>query len=171
MSDAPVGVRQLMQTATKPRCISFKVHGLLFAFDVSAVAEVIDLRPLSRVFHASAAIAGVQNLRGEVLPVIDLSVLIGEGPSPRTPDSRVVVVRELDGARRRAGVLVDELGVLRELPESGLEAVPSTQPEASARLAAGVIPAAPPCSVLDVSAILDCEEVSALAGDDDLDHE
>jgi purine-binding chemotaxis protein CheW len=131
------------------------------------VAEVVDLKPLSRVFHAPAAIAGVENLRGEVLPVIDLSVLIGEGPSAPTPDSRIVVVREVAGARRRAGVLVDELGVLRELPKSGLEAVPSTLPEATARLVAGIIKAAPPCCVLDVEAILGSEELSSLAADTD----
>jgi len=167
VSDAPVGLRQLMQTASKPRCISFTVRGSLFAFEVSEVAEIVDLKPLTRVFHAPAAIAGVENLRGEVLPVIDLSVLIGSGPSVPSADSRILVVREVAGARRRAGVLVDELGVLRELPESGLEAVPSTMPEATARLAAGIIKTAPPCCVLQVAAILACEEVSSLSADTD----
>ena len=64
------------------------------------------------MFHAPHALAGVTSLRGEVLPVLDLAELLGAPAAARAPghDARIVVVRERDGDRRRAGLLVDGLG-------------------------------------------------------------
>lgn len=83
------------------RCISVRVAGALYGLRVEEVQEVIGTRPITRVFHAPAALAGVTSLRGDVLPVLDLGVLLGgDGGLASTPEVRIVVVREKAG---RAG--------------------------------------------------------------------
>ncbi|MCA9593086.1 MAG: chemotaxis protein CheW [Myxococcales bacterium] len=147
------------------RCISVRVAGALYGLRVEEVQEVIGTRPITRVFHAPAALAGVTSLRGDVLPVLDLGVLLGgDGGLASTPEVRIVVVREKAGARRRAGLRVDALGGLRDLPPEGLAPVPTTAAERVRDLAIGVIASPPPCTVLGVSALFDAPELAALAG-------
>ena len=156
-------VAQLMQTAAKPRCMEVELAGGLFGLDVEHVKEVIALRPITRVFHAPPVIAGVVNLRGDVLTVIDLAVLLGQSSVTSASSARIVVLRDA-GERRLAGVLVDRLGALREMPPEGLAQVPTTLSSGVARLLSGVIPSAPPCGVIDVAELFQTPELLALAG-------
>jgi len=152
-----------MQTAAKPRCMEVELAGGLFGLDVEHVKEVIALRPITRVFHAPPVIAGVVNLRGDVLTVIDLAVLLGQSSVTSASSARIVVLRDA-GERRLAGVLVDRLGALREMPPEGLAQVPTTLSSSVARLLSGVIPSAPPCGVIDVAELFQTPELLALAG-------
>lgn len=148
------------------RCISVSAGGSLYGLPVSAVQEVIGMRPLTRVFHAPAALAGVTSLRGDVLVVLDLAILLGGAEPTLTTrfEARIVVVREASGARRRAGLAVDALGGLRELPAEGLAPAPSTSSDVARALITGIIPSPPPCSVLSVEAILESPMIAELAG-------
>jgi purine-binding chemotaxis protein CheW len=145
------------------RYVAVRVGDGLYGLDVEEVQEVVDPRPLSRVFHAPPAMGGVASLRGEVLAVIDLGVLLGREARASEKEGRIVVVRERAGERRLAGLWVDELRGLRELPESGLMALPSTVSGPCRELAVGVIPDPPPCTVLGVSAVLSAPELVGLA--------
>ncbi|HEU5073346.1 MAG TPA: chemotaxis protein CheW [Polyangiaceae bacterium] len=156
-------VAELMQASSKPRCMEIELSGALFGLDVEDVKEVIALRPISRVFHAPPVIAGVVNLRGEVLTVIDLAVLFGKNSASLASSARIVVLRDAGEPRRLAGVLVDRLGALREMPAEGLASIPTTLSPAVARLLAGVIPSTPPCGVIDVAALFQAPELSILA--------
>lgn len=152
-----------MQASAKPRCMEVSLSGALYGLDLEHVKEVLALRPMSRVFHAPAAIAGVANLRGEVLTVVDLGVLLAGESSPRDSASRIVVLRDEGEPRRLAGVLVDRLGALREMPPEGLVAVPTTLPLRAARLVRGVIASPPPCTVIDVGQVFATEELRELS--------
>jgi len=147
----------------RSRYVAVRVGEALYGLDVEEVQEVVDPRPLTRVFHAPPAMGGVASLRGEVLPVIDLGVLLGREPRASEREGRIVVVRERGGERRRAGLWVDELGGLRELGESGLAVLPSTVTASLGEVAVGVIPDPPPCTVLSVSALLGAPELARLA--------
>jgi purine-binding chemotaxis protein CheW len=148
------------------RCISVFVGGAAYGLPLDQVQEVISMRPLTRVFHSPAAVAGVTSLRGDVLPVLDLAVMLGVEAvaSASRPTERIVVVREQQGARRRAGLRVDDIGGLRDAPPTGLATPPTTLAEAARELVVGVIPDSPPCSVLDVTRLLDAPELAELAG-------
>jgi len=136
------------------RCISMMVAQALYGLPLEDVQEVIGMRSLTRVFHAPPAVAGVTSLRGEVLPVIDLGVLLGRASGEVGEAARIVVVREKGGLKRWAGLRVDELGPLREVPAEGLSTPPTTLSDAAQELVVGVISEAPPCSVLRLSSIL-----------------
>jgi purine-binding chemotaxis protein CheW len=139
------------------------IAGSRYGLPLESVQEVIAPRPLARVFHAPPLMAGVINLRGEVLPVLEPALLLGGSPIADL-DGRVVVVREAGSGGRRAGLRVTELLGLRELGEQGLSPVPSTLPPAVAALLLGVLPEPPACAVLDIVALLEVPELAALAG-------
>ena len=74
-----------------------------------------------------------------------------------------MVVREKTGQKRRAGLRVDALGPLREVPPEGLAPPPSTLSAAAAELVVGVIAEAPPCSVLALGSVLDSPLLAGVA--------
>lgn len=144
-------------------CVS--VGAASYGLPLENVQEVIGVRPVTRVFHAPAALAGIVNLRGEVLPVLDLAQLLGsDAQPPKHPDARIVVVRELSGLKRRAGLRVDALLGLLEVPAHGLSPAPSSISLGIRALVVGVIPTSPPCAVLDLTGLLGAPELASLAG-------
>jgi chemotaxis signal transduction protein len=145
----------------RPRCMVVTISAARYALPLERVLEVIAPRPLARVFHAPALIAGVMSLRGEVLPVLEPALLFDQPPVADL-DGRIVVVRDEDS--RRAGLRVSELVGLRELSDQGLAPVPSTLAPAVAELLIGVLPDPPPCAVLNVSALLDSPALLPFAG-------
>jgi purine-binding chemotaxis protein CheW len=134
-------------------CVS--VAGASYGLPLENVQEVIGLRPVTRVFHAPPALAGIINLRGEVLPVLDLIELLrADARDSRQADARIVVVRESAGLKRRAGLRVDALLGLLELPNEGLALVPNNISAELRPLVLGVVATSPPCVVFDVGNLL-----------------
>jgi len=152
-----------VRTRVRARCIAVRVGSGLYGLPVEHVQEVIAMRAITRVFHAPAALAGVTNLRGEVLPVLELGVLLGAEAETPTGEARIVVVREPGGQKRRAGLRVDQLSGLRDVPAE-LSPPPSTASERARAAIRGVIAEAPPCAVLEVPALLDSSLLVELSG-------
>lgn len=147
--------------------ICVEVAGAVYGIPVAEVQEVIGYRAPTRVFHAPSAMAGITSLRGEVLPIIDLGQLLDgateELAAPAEP--RVVVVRELAGARRRAGLKVDALLGLRDAGAAARGEVPAAVAARLGELVVGVISEpAPAFALLSVAGILDAPALRELAG-------
>jgi purine-binding chemotaxis protein CheW len=91
--------------------VRLRVGSELYAIPVENVLEVAELGDLSAVPGADAAVLGVRNLHGHVLPVFDLAwVLAGAGEAT----ARRIVVAEHTG--RLAGLAVDEVTDVSPLP-------------------------------------------------------
>ena len=98
--------------------LTFKVGGEALSLPAGDVAEIIRLRTLTRVPHGPAALLGVTNLRGAVLPVVSLAGLMGRPVAAPAPSSRIVVT----GNGRSIGLLVDEVSALtRPQGERGVD--------------------------------------------------
>lgn len=121
-----------------------RVRDERYAFRVDTVREVARDLEVTPVPGAPPAVRGVHNLRGEVLPVVQLATLLGVGGG----EAQCVVVAE-DGGRR-AGLAVDELLDVTDLP-SGLET-------AEAPLVGSAMVDGDLIGVVDVAAILDAVE-------------
>jgi purine-binding chemotaxis protein CheW len=108
---------------------TFHVGKYLFGVDVSLVQEVVRLQQMTPVPLATNEIAGLINLRGEVLTAIDLRARLGLPPvdvaaSGREPVN--VVVRVDD---EPVSLLVDEIGGVLEVSQVPFEQTPSTVDE------------------------------------------
>lgn len=149
----------------RARYIAFEVGRSLYGLSVDDVQEVVGMRPLTRVFHAPPALGGVTNLRGDVLPVLDLRVILGEARAGgTTPSQRIVVVRDRGPERRCAGLKVDGLAGLREAPDAGLAPLPTTVSATVSEVALGLVPDPPVCVVLSASRVLGCAALAELRG-------
>lgn len=146
--------------------ICVEVAGSAYGIPLDEVQEVVGYRSPTRVFHAPPALAGITSLRGEVLPVIDLaSLLDGDAARPEASDPRVVVVRELGGARRRAGLKVDALLGMRDAPADKRAAVPSAVAARLGELLTCVVTEpAPAFALLSVTHILNAPALRELSG-------
>ena len=146
------------------RLVCFELRGQELAFPIGDVRETLPIQPITRVVLTPACLAGVFSLRGDIVPAIDLSVLLGLRRVEVSDHSRIVVV-DHEGAT--VGIVVDRLRDLRMLQEP-LEPPPSNLAPEIARLLAGV--AATPTGtvrVLDAHAIINAEPLRALAGNAD----
>jgi purine-binding chemotaxis protein CheW len=100
---------------------SFEVGEHLFALDIERVQEILLPPPLTRVPGAPPEVAGLLNLRGQIVPAIDLRRRLGlpEGQSPS--DAPHVVLRGDDGA---VSLRVDAIGDILPFEDSALAPVP-----------------------------------------------
>jgi purine-binding chemotaxis protein CheW len=102
---------------------TFLVRGLFLGLEVTCIQEVIRYQPLTVVPLTPPVIAGLMNLRGQIVTAIDLRHRLGL--PPREPGERPinVVVRTPDGA---VSLLVDEIGDVIEVGDDSFERPPET---------------------------------------------
>jgi purine-binding chemotaxis protein CheW len=159
------------RSASQVKHVCFRMHGQEFALDIAAVRETMAVRPITRVFLAPPHFAGIINLRGDVVPVLDVAQLLGLPPIVTTHDTRIVLCQyrqaraaeasAAEGVTLSAGVLVDELGELRMLDLARIEPPPPTLPRDTAALLAGVVllDDHTPLQVLDIARLFTSERV------------
>lgn len=83
-----------------------------YALPVDDVSEVADLGEVTPVPGAGSAVVGVRNLRGRVLPIVDLAAVLGLAPC--SAPERIVIA---DHEGRSAGLAVDSVAGVQQLPE------------------------------------------------------
>jgi purine-binding chemotaxis protein CheW len=93
-----------------------------FGIDIASVDGIIKMQEVISVPHAPSFVEGVTNLRGSVLPVIDLRKRFDLEPTPPTNDTRIVVVN-LEG-NRKVGMIVDAVTEVLSIPEESIEPTP-----------------------------------------------
>ena len=81
--------------------LCFRLAADRHALPAAAIAEIIRLRPLTRLPQGPASLLGIASLRGGILPVVSLAALMGLAPTAPTPASRIIVLAE------GVGLLVD----------------------------------------------------------------
>ena len=93
--------------------VTFALAGEEFGIPVTQVREVIRVGEITRVPQAPPHVRGVTNLRGRILPVVDLRSRLALEPAAPTPRSRIVVVEVAD---RVLGLLVDAVLQVAKVP-------------------------------------------------------
>lgn len=91
-------------SASDEQVVVLRVGGGDYAVPIGGVQEIVRVPPITRVPNAHPSVEGVINLRGKVLPVVDLAARLGLGTAAGGRGARVVVVGE--GAEAQ-GLLVD----------------------------------------------------------------
>jgi purine-binding chemotaxis protein CheW len=105
--------------------LTFMMAGEEFAIGILQVKEIIEYDTLTKMPMVPAYIRGVINLRGSVVPVVDLAVKFGLPESPVTKQSCIVIVEtELDGERTVMGVVADSVKQVIDLVPMDIEAAP-----------------------------------------------
>ena len=106
--------------------LTFMLAGEMFAIGILAIKEIIEYGHLTEVPMMPASVRGVINLRGAVVPVMDLQARFGRPASAVTKRTCIVIVEtgEADDGQV-IGVVVDAVSEVLELPASDIEPPPS----------------------------------------------
>ncbi|WP_075795835.1 chemotaxis protein CheW [Massilia putida] len=106
--------------------LTFMLGGEAFGIGIMAVKEIIEFAGITEVPMMPDSIRGVINLRGAVVPVMDLAARFGRPRSvPGKRTCIVIVELESDGARQLTGVVVDAVSAVLDIPASEIEPAPS----------------------------------------------
>jgi len=102
--------------------ITFEVGGQVFGLDIMAIREIRAWSPTTRLPRVPHYVAGVVNLRGTVLPVIDLAARLGWEPTEPSP-RHAIIVTQLGG--QTCGLIVESVSDIVTIPDTTLQPPPS----------------------------------------------
>ncbi len=115
--------------------VTFTTAGQLFGLPITQVQDVFTLANLTRVPLSGCEIAGVLNLRGRIVTVIDLANRLGLDRSTEAASQMVIGIER--GAES-FGILVDRVGEVRSLPDAEREPAPINVDRELEAIATGV---------------------------------
>ena len=101
--------------------VSFKISNEEFGVDILSVQEINRMLQITKMPNTPEFIEGVINLRGRVMPVLDLRVKLGMQRIEHDKNTRIIVV-EIKG--KTIGFIVDEVSEVLRVPKSITEAPP-----------------------------------------------
>jgi len=112
------GAPELVDAPGLWRGIGFRIDDRYFVSSIAEVNEILTPPPLTIVPGAKSWLLGVANVRGNLVPVVDLRDFVGGGRSPNTDTTRVLIVRQHGGS---VGLMVDEVLGQRSFSEEQLQ--------------------------------------------------
>ncbi|WP_312679088.1 chemotaxis protein CheW [Stutzerimonas nitrititolerans] len=152
-------------TAGNQQYLTFQLAEEMFAVGIQQVREIIEYGNVTTVPMMPRFVRGVINLRGSVVPVIDLSARFGRGTSTIHRRTCVVIVEiEHEGVQQELGMIVDEVSEVLDIPPSEIEPAPAF----GARIRADFISGMGKVEgrfviLLDVDKVLAVDEMAALS--------
>jgi len=114
------------QSAQAQQYLTFSLGSEVFAIGILAIKEIIEYSNLTTVPMMPAYVRGVINLRGAVVPVLDLSVRFGKTPNNVTKRTCIVIIEiSTAGERQDVGVVVDAVDSVLDIPADQIEPPPT----------------------------------------------
>jgi purine-binding chemotaxis protein CheW len=105
--------------------LTFRLKDELFALDIGKVREVLDFTSITKVPQTPDYMRGVINLRGSVVPVVDLRLKFGMPMSEKTVNTCVIIVEvEMDGETVVMGAMADAVQEVLDLEPDQIEPPP-----------------------------------------------
>lgn len=106
--------------------LSFKLKDEFFATNVSKVLTILEMKAITKVPNSPEYMRGVINLRGNVLPVIDMRIKFGMPATEFTTETCIIVLNvEIDGENVQLGMLVDAVDEVIEITDNEIEESPT----------------------------------------------
>ena len=104
---------------------TFMLNKEVFAIDISQIREVLEFTQITKVPQTPDMMKGVINLRGSVVPVIDMRLKFGMGEIEKTVETCIVIIEILlDGDTTLIGALVDSVKEVMDLDSNHIEPPP-----------------------------------------------
>lgn len=105
--------------------LTFKLEDEVFALDISKVREVLDFTTVTKVPRTPEFMRGVINLRGSVVPVVDMRLKFGMPITEKTVNTCIIIVEiDLDGETAVLGALADSVQEVLDLEPEQIEPPP-----------------------------------------------
>jgi len=116
--------------------INFAIGDEQYGVDIMAVREIKEWSNVTHLPRQPEYVRGVLNLRGAVLPIIDLRCRFGQGLTDCTP-THVIIIVQVEG--RQVGLLADRVLDIVSFERADVQPVPNVARSAQARFLAGLV--------------------------------
>ncbi len=111
---------------TTNQYLTFKVDEELYAINVTNIREVLEFQTVSKVPRMPEFMRGIINLRGSVVPVIDLKMKFGIGETEKSIDTSVIVTEiKIDDEDIVMGLLTDSVNEVVDIDSDKIEPAPN----------------------------------------------
>ncbi len=152
---AGTGVRQFL---------TFVLGGVMYALEIVNIKEIIEYGEVTEVPMLPPSIRGIINLRGAVVPVIDLAARFGGHPASVQRRTCIVIVEAIQaGQQSDIGIMVDAVSEVLDIAGSEIEPPPAFGARIRADFIAGMGRVAGKfVIILDIARVLSVEDMAAL---------
>jgi len=127
--------------AEEKQYLTFMLGNEMFSIGILCIKEIIWYADLTEVPMMPSCIRGVINLRGAVVPVMDLSNRFGKPSTPVTKSTCIVILEvetQTEGEHQNMGVVVDSVQEVLEIPVSEIEPAPNFGTQIRSELIEGI---------------------------------
>ena len=145
--------------------LTFYLEEDLFGLNINLVREVLEYTPITRVPMTADYMRDVINVRGHVVPVVDLRQKFGLPEAEQTVDTCIIIVElDIDGESSTMGALVDGVQEVLHIAEEQIETSPRLGNRIDTRFIQGIGKLADQFVILlEIQAIFSMDELSILA--------
>jgi purine-binding chemotaxis protein CheW len=121
-AEVPMSQADIIETT---QYLTFKLDDEVFALDISKIREVLDFTSITRVPRTPEFMRGVINLRGSVVPVVDLRLKFGMAKTEKTVNTCIIITEvTVDDAIAVVGALADSVQEVMDLRSDHIEPAP-----------------------------------------------
>jgi len=125
----------------KRQMVIFKIGAEEFAIDIALTKEIVTMRPITPIPETEDYVLGVMNLRGNLVPVLDLRKRLRAGSdsaaSPKGQAEIRIIIARIDG--KQTGLVVDGASEVVRVTDDMIEAPPDVITEIGAEYIGGII--------------------------------
>jgi len=148
-------------TATSEQYLTFDLAEETYGIEVRRIREILEVQPITKVPRSAEYLLGVMNVRGRVVPVVDLRRKFGLQASERSVESAIIVLEVgAEGGESLIGLLVDGVDEVLELGVEDVEPAPKVGTAVDGQLLSGMGKREQQfILLLDTDAVFSCEEI------------
>lgn len=106
--------------------VTFRLNQEYYGINIQNVENIEKVLPITRIPYTQNYIKGVVNLRGIIVPVVDLRARFGLEPKPVSEETRIIIVN-LD--ENKIGMLVDSSSEVLQITDEDIDAAPNVKKE------------------------------------------
>lgn len=106
------------------RYLTFALGRESFGLEISCVTEIVGIQPVTRIPEAPAHVKGIINLRGKIIPVVDMRLKFGREPKDYTDRTCIIVV---DIEKTSIGLIVDNVTEVLAIDDNNIVPPPATR--------------------------------------------
>ncbi|MCI7260911.1 MAG: chemotaxis protein CheW [Selenomonas sp.] len=101
----------------KDKYLTFTLGEELYGIDIRAVIEIIGIMPITKVPEVPAYVQGIINLRGKIIPVVDMRLRFGQEYRPYSDRTCVIIISVNDVL---IGLIIDGVSEVLTIPENSI---------------------------------------------------
>lgn len=131
-----IGVADSVTASGTVECINFAIGEDQYGVDIMAVREIKEWSNVTHLPKQPDYVRGVLNLRGVVLPIVDLRCRFGQGLTDCTP-THIIIIVQIDG--RQVGLLADKVLDIVAFDKNDVQPVPTVARSSRARFLSGLV--------------------------------